>query len=94
MSSKIGIDLVLQDSKAVHEQFTNLEPRGPTPIGHRLDVILGDYFRDLDAAKRQEDAGDYFARKQIKPVNVIIITDGAPSKSTQQLIADFADLFE
>ncbi|KAG1896451.1 uncharacterized protein F5891DRAFT_1053926 [Suillus fuscotomentosus] len=78
------------DSKAVHEQFTNLQPRGPTPIGHRLDIILGDYFRDLDAAKRQEDAGDYFARKQIKPVNVIIITDGAPTDDPESVIVSFA----
>lgn len=78
------------DSKAVHEQFANLQPRGPTPIGHRLDIILGDYFRDLDAAKKQEDAGDYFARKQIKPVNVIIITDGAPTDDPESVIVSFA----
>lgn len=82
------------DSKAVHQQFANLQPCGPTPIGHRLDVILGDYFRDLDAAKRQEDAGDYFARKQIKPVNVIIITDGAPTDDPESVIVSFAKRLE
>lgn len=78
------------DSKAIHEQFANLRPCGPTPIGHRLDVILGDYFRSLDAAKRKEDAGDYFARKQIKPVNVIVITDGAPTDDPESVIVSFA----
>ncbi|KAG1735453.1 hypothetical protein EDB19DRAFT_1104901 [Suillus lakei] len=82
------------DSKAVHKQFTNLQPCGPTPIGHRLDVILGDYFRDLDAAKRKEDAGDNFARKQIKPVNVIIITDGAPTDDPESVIVSFAKRLE
>lgn len=82
------------DSKVVQEEFANLQPRGPTPIGHRLDIILGDYFRDLDAAKRQEDAGDYFARKQIKPVNVIIITDGAPTDDPESVIVSFAKRLE
>ncbi|KAG1717436.1 uncharacterized protein EDB91DRAFT_1241218 [Suillus paluster] len=84
----------IKDSKVVHEEFANLQPRGPTPIGHRLDVILGDYFRDLDAAKRREDAGDYFARKQIKPVNVIIITDGAPTDDPESVIVSFARRLE
>lgn len=82
------------DSKAIHEQFANLQPCGPTPIGHRLDIILGDYFRQLDAAKRQEDAGDYFARKQIKPVNVIVITDGAPTDDPESVIVSFARRLE
>lgn len=82
------------DSKTIHQQFANLHPCGPTPIGHRLDVILGDYFRDLDAAKKQEDAGDYFARKQIKPVNVIVITDGAPTDDPESVIVSFAKRLE
>lgn len=78
------------ESKTIHQEFGNLQPCGPTPIGHRLDVILGDYFRVLDAAKRQEDAGDYLARKQIKPVNVIVITDGAPTDDPESVIVSFA----
>lgn len=78
------------DSKTIHQEFANLQPCGPTPIGHRLDIILGDYFRDLDAAKRQENAGDYLARKQIKPVNVIVITDGAPTDDPESVIVSFA----
>jgi len=67
------------------EYFASLYPDGPTPIGHRLDIILGDYFRGLDVAKKHEDAGDYSARNKIKPVNVIVITDGTPSEFVQHL---------
>ncbi|KAJ8588906.1 hypothetical protein M405DRAFT_739443, partial [Rhizopogon salebrosus TDB-379] len=78
------------DGKSVNESFAGLRPEGPTPIGHRLDIILGDYFRALDAAKKKEDAGDYFARKQIKPVNVIVITDGAPTDDPESVIVSYA----
>ncbi|OAX42055.1 hypothetical protein K503DRAFT_767131 [Rhizopogon vinicolor AM-OR11-026] len=78
------------NGKSVNEHFAGLRPEGPTPIGHRLDIILGDYFRGLDAAKKQEDAGDYYARKQIKPVNVIVITDGAPTDDPESVIVSYA----
>lgn len=80
-----------QDGKSVNEHFAGLRPEGPTPIGYRLDHILGDYFRDLDAAKRREDAGDYYARRQIKPINMIVITDGAPSELVRHPLTDFSD---
>ncbi|KAG2115496.1 hypothetical protein DEU56DRAFT_761685 [Suillus clintonianus] len=78
------------DPKVVHEKFANLKPNGATPIGHRLEAILGHYFRDLDVAKRQEDAGDYLARKKIKPVNMVIITDGQPTDDPESVIVSFA----
>jgi hypothetical protein len=82
-----------QNGRSVNDHFAGLRPEGPTPIGHRLDIILGDYFRGLDAAKRREDAGDYFARRHVKPVNVIVITDGTPSEFVQRPLADFPDIF-
>ena len=46
-----------------------------TPIGETLDRLLRTYLNRLDAAKRagREDS--------VRPVNYIILTDGAASES-------------
>lgn len=45
-----------------------------TPIGTKLEEILLEYLDELDAMKAS--GGEW---KSIKPVNYIVITDGAPS---------------
>ena len=57
-----------------------MQPRGLTPIAHKLDVLVGDYVEKLERASRRKRKGDLLAIQQIKPVNFIVITDGAPSK--------------
>ena len=56
--------------------FDQVEPRGVTPIGDRLESLLQPYLRKLEAAGNSTQAF-----KEIKPVNYLIITDGAPSES-------------
>ena len=55
--------------------FDSIRPRGMTPIGETLDRLLRTYLNRLDAAKRagREDS--------VRPVNYIILTDGAASES-------------
>ncbi|KAG1743605.1 uncharacterized protein EDB91DRAFT_1081001 [Suillus paluster] len=77
------------DSRVVHEQFAKFQPCGPTTVGNRLSMILGDYFGDLYAAKGREDGC-----KNIKPLNVLIITDGASSDDVESVIVYFARLLE
>ncbi|KAG1723426.1 uncharacterized protein EDB91DRAFT_166520 [Suillus paluster] len=77
------------DSRVVHEQFAKFQPCGPTTVGNCLSMILGDYFRDLYAAKRREDGC-----KNMKPLNVLIITDGASSDDVESVIVYFARLLE
>jgi len=66
----------------VNALFDKVRPRGPTPIGDKLDALLSSYIRRLESVQRQHDLGMHISTlEQIKPVNFIVITDGAPSMS-------------
>ena len=52
------------------ELFHDVRPNGGTPLGQKLDMLLTAYLERLDEQ-----------RESIKPVNYIVITDGAPSWS-------------
>ena len=60
--------------------FDTVRPEGPTPIGEKLENLLLYYMDNLEKAKARADEGDHSLMRMIKPVNYIIITDGAPSK--------------
>lgn len=49
--------------------FDIIKPAGHTPIGNRLEELLHNYFDQLDRAEW----------KGVKPLNIIVITDGEPS---------------
>lgn len=51
-----------------------MRPTSTTPTGARIDVILGDYMTQLEKSKAAQDAGKKF--KELKPLNLIVITDG------------------
>ena len=70
----------LQDPKSVRRLFKHVRPEGSSPIANKLDVLVGDYIEKLEKATRRKKKGDSSALKQIKPINFIVITDGAPSK--------------
>lgn len=73
-----GIDIEFLNSKtrgsemknkaAVEALFASVTPQGKTPLGKRLDAILRAYMRQLS---KQPD--------KTKPLNLIVITDGAPT---------------
>jgi len=67
---------------SVRQLFSHVRPQGLTPIANKLDILVGDYVEKLERAARRKRKGDSLAFKQIKPVNFIVITDGAPSKSS------------
>ena len=58
--------------------FDEVQPKGPTLIGEKLDVLLSSYIRRLELVQPKHDLGNTSAPKQIKPVNFIVITDGVP----------------
>lgn len=63
--------------------FDRVVPQGITPTGEKLEELLLDYILNLEKAKKAaEDAGDPTRwRKDVKPVNFLVITDGtSPSK--------------
>lgn len=62
-------------TSTVREIFSSVSPRGGTPTGQRLDQILKPYLRRYEA----DPDGT-------KPINVICITDGAPSDDVESPI--------
>lgn len=53
---------------------------GITPIGEKLEVLLLNYLSGIEHAQELAEAGDSSLLRRIKPVNFLVITDGAPSK--------------
>jgi len=76
----------MKDSELVRRLFDHVRPSGITPIGEKLEVLLLYYLDTLEHAKSRYDAGDEKAMKAVKPVNYIIITDGAPTDDPEAVI--------
>ena len=66
----------------VHAIFERVRPMGGTPTGSRLNSILKPYL------KRVEQAEDI--EKEVKPLNIIVITDGVPSDDVETVIINAA----
>jgi len=60
------------------ELFGKVQPSGATPLGGTLKRVITPYIDRLDDA---EKIGGREAVEKIKPINYIVITDGAPSES-------------
>ena len=60
--------------------FNSVRPRGGTPTGSRLHAILKPYLRDL------EQKGE----EGVKPLNIIVITDGQASDDVESVILSAA----
>lgn len=70
---------------SVHEIFQSVNPKGGTPTGSRLNDILKKYISnlaDVIGKKNQENL--------IKPLNIIVITDGAASDDVESTIVSAA----
>lgn len=70
---------------AVEAIFSDVRPYGATPTGTRLYKILNPYLKHY--ARRIKETGDETC---LKPLNIIVITDGAPSDDPDQIIVNFA----
>ncbi|BEJ16579.1 hypothetical protein CspHIS471_0511840 [Cutaneotrichosporon sp. HIS471] len=76
--------LEVKDGDYVDDLFDQLEPHGATPTGATLEKILRRYMRRLEAATA-EDRED-----EIKPLNIIVITDGEPTDDLEKVIVKYA----
>ena len=65
--------------EAVDRIFNRVRPQGSTPTGTRLNSILKPYLKDL------EKRGD-----KVKPLNIIVITDGQASDDPESVIISAA----
>lgn len=80
----------LRHAADVQRLFDQVQPDGITPTGEKLEELLLVYLWRLEQAR--ERAGDMLPLREIKPVNYLIITDGAPSRlrcAVQRRNADY-----
>jgi len=80
----------VKDPHKVRQLFRHVQPRGLTPIAYKLDTLVGDYVEKLESAARKKRKGDTLTMKLIKPVNYIVITDGAPTDEPADSIVSLA----
>ncbi|KAG8689076.1 hypothetical protein FRC11_004176 [Ceratobasidium sp. 423] len=64
--------------------LNNVTATGGTPTGARLDAVLGEYIGKLDAAVNTPAYGT------IKPLDLIVITDGEPTDEPQPVLEKWA----
>ena len=83
----------LKDAASVQRAFDMVEPMGHTPTGTKLRTLLRPYLLQVkEQARRAEVAArDGTALPaEIKPQNIIVITDGAASDDVEVVIKDVA----
>ncbi|KIW21763.1 uncharacterized protein PV07_12808, partial [Cladophialophora immunda] len=74
---------------AVQSLFQNVRPLGGTPTGTRLNQILKPYLAKLsESADRQSSAAA--DAPAVRPLNIIVITDGVPSDDVESVIVNAA----
>lgn len=76
------------DAAAVAAIFSAVRPGGMTPTGTRLNHILKAYLRHYEAAI--ERAGGDPDATDVKPINLIMITDGVPSDDPESVLLSVA----
>ncbi|OQD85030.1 hypothetical protein PENANT_c011G02545 [Penicillium antarcticum] len=77
----------------VHEIFTRVTPRGVTPVGKRLNDILKPYMARVErmqAAQARNGGSDIDDRFYVRPVNIIVITDGVFTDDAESVIMGVA----
>jgi uncharacterized protein YegL len=68
--------------KSVEEIFTTVKPGAGTPTGTRLNHILRAYLRNYEEKHKTEE---------VKPMNIIVITDGMPTDEVEGVIIQAAE---
>lgn len=75
----------LKSLRQVQEVFRQAHPGGLTPTGERLEDILKPYVESLDpATNTPKDI------QNVKPINIIVITDGEPTDDPERIIVKYA----
>lgn len=69
----------------VEQIFREVSPLGSTPTGKRLNEIIDPYLQELVKCKKKSRG-----EKLPKPMNIIVITDGAPTDDPESVIVKAA----
>ena len=72
---------------AVESIFNSIRPLGGTPTGTRLHHILKPYLAQVEESIERQTHGQEVS---VKPVNIIVITDGVPSDDVESIIVQAA----
>lgn len=71
----------ITDPRRVDNIFDDVRPNSTTPTGKRLQTILKPYVASLTEADDIDD---------VKPINIIVITDGCPTDDPESVIVQYA----
>lgn len=74
-----------QNEEDVRQLFYSVKPGAGTPTGARLEQILSQYITRIEAANTKSGGGDP-VQSDIKPLNLIVITDGEPTDDPESVI--------
>ncbi|OJJ45671.1 hypothetical protein ASPZODRAFT_68973 [Penicilliopsis zonata CBS 506.65] len=87
-----GAYMNVTTSADVQEIFYSVQPRGATPVGNRLLQILKPYLRRVEAMTAASDADGNLSDPSlfVKPLNIIVITDGVFTDDAESVIVDTA----
>ncbi|KAI4161258.1 MAG: hypothetical protein LQ342_005050 [Letrouitia transgressa] len=66
----------IKSAGAVQAVFRNVHPKGATPTGNRLNAIMKPYLRTCESK----------GPEAVKPLNIIVITDGMPTDDPESVI--------
>ncbi|PKK52404.1 hypothetical protein CI102_3520 [Trichoderma harzianum] len=75
----------IETPEEITEIFNKVKPNGMTPTGSRLRSILRPYVGGLPTPKEKSRNID-----DVKPINIIVITDGEPSDDPDSVIRKYA----
>jgi len=72
---------------SVQEIFRNVRPCGGTPTGTRLNAILKPHVAEVEKVLKAQGKGQH---AHIKPLNIIVITDGVATDDVESAIVSAA----
>lgn len=78
----------LRSAAAVEDLFSAVRPGGGTPTGTRIQAILGPYVTAFERAVAA--AGGDADAAGVKPVNLIVVTDGVPTDDPESVLLGLA----
>jgi hypothetical protein len=84
---KIGGYTSVTTTSGVETIFNTVRPLGGTPTGTRLNHILQYFLAQLEQSLERQRRGQ---EATVKPLNIIVITDGAPSDDVETIIVSAA----
>lgn len=78
----------------IRQLFARVQPEGCTPTGQCLDEILREYLDRYAASKQTSPSSSPTMGAKIKPLNILVLTDGEPTDDPESVIVSAARRLE